>query len=495
MAEKLDPRNKLNDLTGKEWIISTKSVWRFDDYALSKELPENVRHYQKLVLFFSKKNDIILNWTKNESIRNIGLDLGRKVVSKSSSKVDFVLHEDFPSHNIIELISNDDISFHMKKYKTIFENLKNKKYLCIITKIFYPNNAELVLYHHYLSSIATKAGFKLKGLTAWVPNLKNEYDHLMNDLILIFRKEEGSSPFFKYNPKNYQHEMLISKPRYFNSYMLSTPPPRDELKSQHPATFPETDVKKIIQYFTDKNDSPKVLDPFSGVGSTLLACLDLNIEAWGIELTKKWVSITKQRFHKLNHPIRINGKLYTPKQMPLDAFSIDNPREPKFQNLLFGNAKEKLSELDAEFFDFIVTSPPYWGILTKKIDHKTRKERVEKGLDLKYTIEGEDETFKQDLGNLESYEEFLDQLKGIFIICYEKLKPDKYMTVIVSDFRDKSNFFLYHCDVAFLLKEIGFKLTGHSILHQDNKNLYPYGYPFAFVSNIHHQNIIIVKKE
>ena len=495
MTEKLDPRNNLNNLTGKEWIISTKSVWRFDDYDLSKKLPENTRHYQKLILFFTKKNDIILNLTKNEKIRNIGLELKRKVVSASNDEVDFVLHEDFPSHNILEHILKDDITFLFNKYKIFYDNLKTKKYLSIITRIFYPNNAELILYHHYLSSIAAEAGFKLKGLTAWVPNMKNDHDHLMNDLILIFRKEEGPSSIFNFNNKNYEYKPFKSKPRYFNSYMLSKPPPRDELKSQHPATFPETDVKKIIQHFTDKNDSLKVLDPFSGVGSTLLACLNLNIEAWGIELTKKWISITKKRFHKLNRPIRINGKLYAPKQKQLDTFPIESSQESPIPNLLLGNAMDKLNELDDEFFDFIVTSPPYWGILTKKIDHKTRKERVEKGLDLKYSIEGEDDTFKQDLGNLESYEEFLNQLKVIFTICYDKLKNNKYMAVIVSDFRDKSNFFLYHCDVAFILKDIGFKLTGHAILHQDNKNLYPYGYPFAFVSNIHHQNIIIVKKE
>ena len=69
------------------------------------------------------------------------------------------------------------------------------------------------------------------------------------------------------------------------------------------------------------------------------------------------------------------------------------------------------------------------------------------------------------------------------------------MAVIVSDFRDKAIFYLYHCDIANLLRKIGFKLSGLSILHQDNKNLYPYGYPYVFVSNIHHQNIILVKKE
>ena len=69
------------------------------------------------------------------------------------------------------------------------------------------------------------------------------------------------------------------------------------------------------------------------------------------------------------------------------------------------------------------------------------------------------------------------------------------MAVIVTDFRDGPRFYLYHGDTTKILKEMGFKLIGLTILHQDNKGLYPYGYPYVFVSNIHHQYIIIVKKE
>lgn len=69
------------------------------------------------------------------------------------------------------------------------------------------------------------------------------------------------------------------------------------------------------------------------------------------------------------------------------------------------------------------------------------------------------------------------------------------MVIIVSDFRDGPKFYLYHNRSANILREIGFKLIGMTVLHQDSKNLYPYGYPFSFVSNIHHQFIIIVKKK
>jgi hypothetical protein len=44
------------------------------------------------------------------------------------------------------------------------------------------------------------------------------------------------------------------------------------------------------------------------------------------------------------------------------------------------------------------------------------------------------------------------------------------------------------------VQKVGFSLEGITILVQDSKNLYPYGMPYAFVSNIHHQYILIFRK-
>ena len=46
------------------------------------------------------------------------------------------------------------------------------------------------------------------------------------------------------------------------SVWFSRPPGRDKLKAQHPATFAETDIVRLIEYFTKRDQ--KVFDPFLG---------------------------------------------------------------------------------------------------------------------------------------------------------------------------------------------------------------------------------------
>ena len=57
----------------------------------------------------------------------------------------------------------------------------------------------------------------------------------------------------------------------------------------HPATFSPTMIEGFVNFFTKKNMI--VLDPFAGIGSTLVACDRNNRKGIGIELNPKYVSI------------------------------------------------------------------------------------------------------------------------------------------------------------------------------------------------------------
>jgi DNA modification methylase len=246
------------------------------------------------------------------------------------------------------------------------------------------------------------------------------------------------------------------------------------LKEQHPATFAENDVEKLILFFTKKGAS--VLDPFLGSGSTLVACLNTERNGYGVELVEKWAAIARRRLQLARLHRRRRGTDLTPESKTLEL------------QVLRGDSRVALRRFDSAYFDFVVTSPPYWKILTKAKDHKSRRERLSKGLPTQYSEDS------RDLGNAGEYTQFLNELARVFAECYRVLKSGKYMVVVVSDFRHGTEFISFHSDLAMAVQRVGFTLEGITILVQDSKNLYPYGMPYAFVSNIHHQYVLIFRK-
>lgn len=248
------------------------------------------------------------------------------------------------------------------------------------------------------------------------------------------------------------------------SFWLSQAPPRSKLKATHPATFSERDIERLIRLFTKEGEL--VLDPFVGTGSALLAAHHCRRCSLGFELIPRWAELAQQRLAQESNP-----------QPATDSAEVRQVE-----------AAQGLVELPNDYVDFIVTSPPYWRILRKPPGLKAQAERTDRGLPTYYSDDPDD------LGNISDYEEFLQRLGEVFGAGLRVLKPGKYMCVIVSDFRHGPKFVLYHADLAQVIEQYGFALKGVTILLQDNKNLYPFAIPFAFVSNIHHQYVLVFQK-
>lgn len=241
--------------------------------------------------------------------------------------------------------------------------------------------------------------------------------------------------------------------------------PDAQIERQHPAPFSFTDVSRLIRFFTKRGDT--VLDPFVGIGSTLKACALEQRNGIGFELNPKYAELAKKR---LKTEVRT-----------LSGY-ISN------QEVRTGDSRLLARDLATNSIDFIVTSPPYWNILHKE-DHKAKNTRKVNGLDTNYGAD------TRDLGNIKDYNEFLEELIAILGECVRALKPGKYVSIIVSDFRDKSNYIMFHADLANKLKTTGLELRGLTVLYQKHKKVFPYGYPYAYVPNIHNQYIIIMQKK
>lgn len=75
----------------------------------------------------------------------------------------------------------------------------------------------------------------------------------------------------------------------------------------HPAQKPVNVLKRIIQILTDPGDI--VIDPCSGSGTTLRACMELGRSSYGFEISKDFYKRSKEEM--LN---------YTDNQMSLNDF-------------------------------------------------------------------------------------------------------------------------------------------------------------------------------
>jgi DNA modification methylase len=239
------------------------------------------------------------------------------------------------------------------------------------------------------------------------------------------------------------------------SWFIHNPEPRKGDEILHPAKFPESLIEEFILFFTKEGDI--VLDPMAGTGSTLVACDHMNRKGIGIELIKKWADIARKRT----------------KQTVIEANALE------------------LSKLNLPLIDFCITSPPYWNMLRKSRGHvkSTAHVRKEQGLDVYYSED------PNDIGNLTDYSDYLNALYKIFEQVYYLLKNHKYLVVIVQNVRTEEGQMI---PVAWDLgKKLGnlYVLKQERIWCQNNKMLGIWGYPFTYVSNVHHHYCLVFEKD
>jgi len=238
----------------------------------------------------------------------------------------------------------------------------------------------------------------------------------------------------------------------------------DKFAFQHPAPFLINDIKKLVKFFTKKNMT--VLDPFCGSGTTLVASAQEGRKGVGIDLSKKYCQMSKKRLQDL--------------------------KMTKNQQIICGDSLKKISQIKGKI-DYCVTSPPYHNILRHNGGglREAKDKNVRNGSRLGVEYYSND---KRDLGNQAQYKNFLKLLKAVMAEVYNKLKDKKYCSIIISDFTVNKKETNSSGDVIRLMQEIGFNFEGMVVLVQDNKPLYPFGYPFAYKMNHHHQYILNFRK-
>lgn len=254
----------------------------------------------------------------------------------------------------------------------------------------------------------------------------------------------------------------------FSLSVQEYPDVRTEKQREHGACYPISLVKQFIQKYTKKGDT--VFDPFSGVGTTHDACVDLQRNCLGIEINAKFSKIARASL-----PMRTS---YLYKIITDDAVFLDN-------------------HIKSESIDFILTSPPYSNLL-KNVNGSFAFKWKEHSLLPSIANPKPYSNKTGDLGNME-YSKFFTQLHLIMNKLYHVLKDGKYMAWVVKDFRNLKKgmpYVNFHGDVIEYALHSNFLLWDIIIYDQTKfRPLVCLGYPSKrYYHNIGHSYILVFRK-
>jgi DNA modification methylase len=277
--------------------------------------------------------------------------------------------------------------------------------------------------------------------------------------------DSGESRGF-YSRKNRLNDLTGKEWVYWSKSVINKPYPPDRqhrLRSRHGGQKPPELCADLIRVFTKKGQL--VLDPFAGVGGTLLGASLAGRRAVGIELNPDWIEI----YHEVCRREAI----------------------PE-QRLLDGDSREKLLALGEEGLvsDFILTDVPFW--------HMDRVERS-RG---KYKRVGEEmrDAARSKLSsfNEKTYpdkEAWLDELEAVFRLALPLLKEKGYLAVFIGDMYNRGEYHFLSADLARLLTSLGLTMKSNLIWYDVSKSLHIYGYLYDYIPSMIHQSILVFRRE
>jgi DNA modification methylase len=228
-------------------------------------------------------------------------------------------------------------------------------------------------------------------------------------------------------------------------------------KDIHPAVFPIALPKKCIELFTHKGEL--VLDPFSGIGSTLIAARDTDRNAVGFDLNQKYIDYTDERLKQ----IKIDFGEHT-KQIAICDDSINIPEY-----------------LEENSVSLSVTSPPYANMLNHKRLNKSIRGDLRKNKHYEKIQQYSNDP--RDLGTmkLKEYTKALAQIyKGILPL----LKPKAHCVINVNDLWENNHRYPTHSHIITAMEEVGYELR--NIIIWDKRKLVNkvgiFGWPSNYIT-------------
>jgi DNA modification methylase len=293
------------------------------------------------------------------------------------------------------------------------------------------------------------------------------------------------------HPSNTLNELSGEEWLYFTKSVWRTTYPSElghERRRAHGANKPPRLMARLIEFFSRSGEL--VLDPFAGVGGTLLGAAIARgpRRAVGIELDPRWVSI----YEEVVRDALAERDGLGPELVDLGAQDPGGRRsfDPSGLELRCGDALEVLPSLPESSVDFVATDPPYNIQLPMTMAGGALAERFPNRR-TDYAMVGDDPA---DLANSPDYETYLDRMEQVLGELRRVLRPDRYAVVIVRDAYQAGRYLFTAADLASRAERVGLVPKGDLIWYQSGTRLRPYGYPRSFVPNIAHQHIVVLRR-
>ena len=221
-------------------------------------------------------------------------------------------------------------------------------------------------------------------------------------------------------------------------------------KKTHPATFPISLARRVIELFTHKGEL--VLDPFVGSGTTLVAAQDANRNAVGFDLQENYIRLAGERLGFPGVPAQI-------------AVQDDARAIPRY--------------LAPDTVALIVTSPPYANLLNRKRRNKSRRNRDNGQL-------GEVEQYSQDARDLGTMplEEYSETLAEIYAGLLPLLRPGGHCVVNIPDMWWENERITIHLSVVEALRNVGYEFRNTIIWDRTNivNKVGIFGWPSNYIT-------------
>jgi len=196
------------------------------------------------------------------------------------------------------------------------------------------------------------------------------------------------------------------------------------IKSYRGSFLPEM-ARFAIERYSKKGDL--IFDPFVGCGTTVIEAKAIGRSAIGYDINEEGIKIAKEMLKQKSLSKEENTKL---------IHVVRRKDSRKFTN------EDILKDSGKKFVDMILTSPPYYNNLEYSKD-------------------------KEQLGTIEDYNKFLNELNKVWINCYNVLKEKGFMLVVVGDCRGTikkrkkkglHGLIPLHIDIINQCRKIGFVL-------------------------------------